>query len=245
MREQQASSSREAVQEKINTYWTIRSKTYDSSPGHGIGSDAEKAAWIGLLERLLPSGPSDVLDVGTGTGFLAFLAAELGHRVTGVDLSEGMLGYAQEKAKGVEGAPRFLIGDAVAPDFDAWSFDAVISRHVLWTLRDPEAAFKNWHRLLRPGGRVVIIDSLWFANDDDDKGASELQTEVAKAWAEAYSAETRASLPVMQMRSVEPVAELLRESGFSDVAVHSLEEVSVAEGRDQDQRYAIVATRAE
>jgi protein-L-isoaspartate O-methyltransferase len=43
------------------------------------------------LRPLLPPPPADILDVGTGTGFLALLLAELGHRVSGIDLSEGML----------------------------------------------------------------------------------------------------------------------------------------------------------
>lgn len=84
-----------------------------------------------------------MLDVGAGTGFLAFLAAELGHKVTGIDLAEGMLAVAREQATEVTNPPNFLIGDAIAPDFPPESFAVIMSRHVLWTLRDPASAFRN------------------------------------------------------------------------------------------------------
>lgn len=236
------------VQERINTYWTVRSKSYDESPGHGLRNDAERQAWAGALGALLPPPPNDVLDVGTGTGFLALLANDLGHRATGVDLSEGMLAFAKKKAAQRDPAPRFLIGDAVAPDFEPGSFDAVVSRHVLWTLRDPEAAFANWYRLLRPGGRVVIIDSLWFLDEEkDEEQASELQSEVARLWAECYGAETRAALPILQASSVEPVMALLRNAGFEGVTTQPLEGIAEAEARpetsEKDSRYVIAAVR--
>ena len=102
--------------------------------------------------------------MGAGTGFLALLLAELGHRVTGVDLAPGMLALARAKAARLPAGavrPVFAPGDAVDPPLPAGSVDAVISRHLLWTLTEPQRAFANWRRLLRPGGRVVAIDGLW------------------------------------------------------------------------------------
>jgi ubiquinone/menaquinone biosynthesis C-methylase UbiE len=64
---------------------------------------------------LLPHAPADVLDVGTGTGFLALLLAELGYRVVGIDLAPDMLEIAQSKCTN-EIAPRFELGDAAAPE---------------------------------------------------------------------------------------------------------------------------------
>jgi protein-L-isoaspartate O-methyltransferase len=55
-------------------------------------------AWVPAIERLLPPPPADVLDIGTGTGFVAFIASSLGHRVTGLDLSAAMLAEARMEA---------------------------------------------------------------------------------------------------------------------------------------------------
>jgi SAM-dependent methyltransferase len=155
---------RRRAQDAVVAFWDLRSATYDDSPGHAVHSEAEHRAWLAALGGLLPPPPADVLDAGTGTGFLALLLAELGHRVTGVDLAPGMLAAAREKAAGLPpgpARPRFETGDAVDPPLPPGSVDAVVCRHLLWTLTDPARAFVNWHRLLRPGGRVVAIDGLW------------------------------------------------------------------------------------
>src|SRR5262245_9423365 len=75
----------------VTAYWNFRSVSYDAQPGHGLHHEAERRAWLAALRELSPPAPADVLDAGTGTGFLAWLLAELGHRVTGVDLAEAML----------------------------------------------------------------------------------------------------------------------------------------------------------
>jgi SAM-dependent methyltransferase len=85
-----------AAQEHINAYWDVRSRSYDGDPGHGILDEEERRAWLAAL--------ADVLDAGTGTGFLAFLLADLGHRVTGIDLSEDMLSAALARAAAAGGA---------------------------------------------------------------------------------------------------------------------------------------------
>ncbi|MGH8932096.1 MAG: class I SAM-dependent methyltransferase [Egibacteraceae bacterium] len=57
-----------------------------------------KDAWADVCSGALPTPPADVLDVGTGTGQVALLLADLGHRVTGIDLAEGMLALARAKS---------------------------------------------------------------------------------------------------------------------------------------------------
>jgi SAM-dependent methyltransferase len=91
---------------------------------------------------------------------LSVLASELGHDVDGVDFSEQMLAIARSKAEGRAGV-RFVAGDAAAPPLREGDFDAVLCRHVLWALPDPEPALQTWARLLRPGGRLVLIEGRW------------------------------------------------------------------------------------
>ena len=142
----------------ITERWDRSSKTYDSRPGHGIQSEGEKEAWISLLNRTLGNEPLNVLDVGCGTGVLSLLLSEIGHNVTGIDLSEGMLGRAKEKAYKQNLRAEFRLGDAENLSFENESFDAVINRHLLWTLLNPKRAVSEWKRVLKPGGKLIIID---------------------------------------------------------------------------------------
>lgn len=100
-----------------------------------------------------------MLDLGCGTGGLSLLAAEQGHRVTGVDLSPAMVELARTKLAGRDAV--FLTGDAAAPPVGEQRFDAVLVRHVLWTLPDPGRALRHWRQLLRPGGRLVLVEGVW------------------------------------------------------------------------------------
>src|SRR5690606_2717550 len=84
-----------------------------------------------------------------GTGSLSLLAAEQGHRVTGVDRSPAMVGLAREKLAGRDAV--FLQGDAAAPPVGEQRFDVVLVRHVLWTLPEPGRVLRHWRGLLRRG----------------------------------------------------------------------------------------------
>ena len=145
----------------ITARWDRSSRYYDSCPGHGIQSEREKEEWKSLLNRTLGDEPLDVLDVGCGTGVLSLLLSETGHNVTGIDLSEGMLGRAKKKADDQNLRAEFRLGDAENLSFDAESFDVVINRHLLWTLLEPEKAVAEWKRVLKPGGKLIIIDGNW------------------------------------------------------------------------------------
>jgi ubiquinone/menaquinone biosynthesis C-methylase UbiE len=77
--------------DETRQFWDTDAETYDRSPSHHPTTALERASWTAVLARLLPPPPARVLDVGAGTGFLSLLAAQLGHRVTALDLSVEML----------------------------------------------------------------------------------------------------------------------------------------------------------
>lgn len=140
-------------------YWDITADTFDDEPDHGLRSPEVRAAWAARIRGWLPQAPSDVLDLGCGTGTLALLAAEQGHRVTAVDSSPRMAELAQAKLAGT--STRVLVGDAAEPPVGDGRFDVVLVRHVLWALPDPAKALRHWAGLLRRGGRMVLIEGRW------------------------------------------------------------------------------------
>jgi ubiquinone/menaquinone biosynthesis C-methylase UbiE len=98
-----------------------------------------------------------LLDVGTGTGLLARMAAARGANALGIDHSAGMLGQAQARADqdGVGTRTEFVAMDAEALEFQDQAFDVTVSLFVLRHLPNPLAAAREMYRTLKPGGRLV------------------------------------------------------------------------------------------
>jgi SAM-dependent methyltransferase/ADP-ribose pyrophosphatase YjhB (NUDIX family) len=142
-------------------FWDANADRFDDEPDHGLRDPQVRAAWAIRLRSWLPASPSDVLDLGCGTGSLSLLAAADGHRVTAVDSSARMAALAREKLAGT--SARVLVGDAARPPVAPGGFDVVLVRHVLWTLPDPGDALRHWAQLLRPGGRLVLVEGRWGA----------------------------------------------------------------------------------
>ena len=168
-----------------------------------------------------PGGPLDALDVGCGTGFLALELAARGHRVTGIDFAPAMLAGARDKAAAQGLAVRFEQGDAEQLPYPDGSFDLVISRHVLWTLPHPEAALDEWLRVLRPGGRLAVIDGAQY-ND----ATAPPQRENARNSPEYAAIGDR--LPFYGGRPREEIEALLRARGLANVASDPLEDLVAA-----------------
>ncbi len=150
------------VSGEIRAFWDEDAAGYDASPSHYPQRPQEQAAWAAALRRLLPEPPAAVLDIGAGTGFLSLLLAGQGYDVTAADLSPGMLGRLRNKAAERGLSIRAVEADALDPP--AGDFDAVVERHLLWTLPDPGAALAAWHKAA-PRARLVLIEGTWGTAD--------------------------------------------------------------------------------
>ena len=120
--------------------------------------------WKRRVVRLAcePPGP-DVLDVCCGTGDLAFALAQRGRRAVGLDFSGPMLAVAERRLRRhrsrTAGRPvRFLRGDALRLPFRDGSFDAVTVGYGLRNLADWQGGLQEMGRVLRPGGRLLVLD---------------------------------------------------------------------------------------
>lgn len=141
--------------------WDQEAATFDTEPDHGLRDPAVKAAWRQLLSQWLPPSPSYVLDLGCGTGSMSVLAAELGHTVVGVDCSPAMIELAQAKAVAHDLPITYQVMDAAKPVIPPASFEAILCRHLLWTLPEPSSVLERWKDLLQPSGRLLLIEGFW------------------------------------------------------------------------------------
>jgi predicted TPR repeat methyltransferase len=71
--------------------WDAAAATFDEEADHGLTNPSCRAAWSSLLRAAVPAPPGRLVDLGCGTGSVAELFVEQGHRVTGVDYSEAMV----------------------------------------------------------------------------------------------------------------------------------------------------------
>lgn len=116
-----------------------------------------------VLRALEPRTGERLLDVGSGPGLLAYdMAATVGSagRVCGVDLSESMLTLSRRRCSG-QPWTEFQRADATHLPYPDASFDAAVSTQVYEYVEDVDAALAELFRVLRPGGRAVILDTDW------------------------------------------------------------------------------------
>jgi len=223
-----SSAQIDPVKQQVAAHWDRRAAQFDEDFGHSIRTPAERAAWdriFGLV--LLSRGPLDAIDLGCGTGFLSLELAARGHRVTGVDFAPAMLARAERKAAERSLSVRFEQADAEQLPFAPASFDLAISRHVLWTLPHPEAAIDEWVRVLRPGGRLVVVDGAVLDGSDRVAGAQPGCQENARTSPEYQAVGDR--LPFLGGRPREQIEALLRARGLVDISSDSLADLIEAQ----------------
>jgi ubiquinone/menaquinone biosynthesis C-methylase UbiE len=148
----------EKVKTVIKKYWNWRSKSFLTDRSLSIAKQ-----WESILKELVSGAPGRLaMDIGTGRGHFAVYLARLGFSVTGIDLSENMISYARQNAAWHTLDIDFQTGDAEKLEFEDNTFDVVVSRNLLWTLPSPDKALKEWRRVLKPGGTLVVSDGFWM-----------------------------------------------------------------------------------
>lgn len=151
------------IEQRVKNYWTARSHDFGTVRKNELESDMGKR-WLEEIERHLPQGKLDILDVGTGTGFFAILLARLGHRVTGIDLTPAMIAESRALAGSMGLDIDFRQMNAQELSFEEERFDVVISRNLTWTLPEPQKAYSQWYRVLKKGGVLLNYDADYAEN---------------------------------------------------------------------------------
>lgn len=215
-----------AVKTATMKYWQESAVRYNKAHQ----SEREHISWKEFFATLLgPAAGLEVLDVGTGTGVVALALAAAGHKVTALDLTAEMLEKAKANAVRRDLSVDFKIGDAEKLPFESNTFDVVTNKWLLWTLPDPEKAISEWQRVLKPGGRLIIIDGNWW---DFRKSWAKrawyhflsmpliLITERRYAW-NSYGHLVQ-HLPMISKKRPEADVEMLERLGFTGVEIKTV-----------------------
>lgn len=145
-------SSNEAVQAQFSR----QAQKYEASPVHANGEDLK---WI--VEVAALTGTERVLDVGTGTGHTAMALSRSARTVIGADLTERMVESSTSLAeeRGLVNV-QFVVSDVVRMPFPSAYFDLVTCRLAAHHFADPDGAVAEVARVLKPGGRIILVDHI-------------------------------------------------------------------------------------
>ena len=217
--------------EQIEDYWTDRAEGYSQVNQEELAGD-NRTNWRRELERHFPENRTNetykILDIGTGPGFFSIILAEAGYQVTAVDYTEAMLEEAKKNAGAFAQKITYCQMDASHLAFADETFDAVVSRNLTWNLPDPAGAYREWMRVLRPGGVLVNFDANWYAYlfDEERQQAyrrDRINTRLAgvedhEAYAESDVMESISrGLPMGRLRRPQWDVDTLNALGFSAV----------------------------
>lgn len=144
--------------DEIGVYWTKRAEGYSEDISESIDSGRSKH-WLNIMKEQFDGDRKlRILDIGTGPGFFPVILGREGHDVTGIDYSPGMLEQASENCRKYGVDAKLLRMDAQHLDFEDEEFDVVVSRNVVWNLEDPLGAYREWLRVLKDGGKMMVFD---------------------------------------------------------------------------------------
>lgn len=157
----------EAVKERLANGYSRAALHYDALAGQ---------MYVAGIRRLLPRATvppmAAILDVGCGTGVNMLEAARWfapTRRLCGIDISPGMAAVARSKAAAFGIPAEITVGDAEQLPYPDNTFDLVLCNSVLHWFKDRGRALREMHRVLRPGGQLLLLGATapafqeWFA----------------------------------------------------------------------------------
>jgi demethylmenaquinone methyltransferase/2-methoxy-6-polyprenyl-1,4-benzoquinol methylase len=186
-------------------------------------SGGRDRAWKRRLVSMAAAAPGTrALDLATGTGDIAFLLAERGARVVGLDVTMRMIELARAKRR--QAAPRFLVGDMTTLPFASASFDVITTGYGLRNVPDLQQSIDEMYRVLDAGGEALALDfnrpanrvvrAVYLAYLDAVGGAL--------GWLLHRDPDTYRYIPasIRDYPGAAGVAALMRARGFREVAYH-------------------------
>lgn len=152
----------------IQKRWVLSAEGYTAQVKDELKN--EGSIWKRYIEGIVAPEPGiSILEPCCGPGFLSIALSGKGRDITGVDECAAMLEGAKANAEKNRSFAKFIQGDCHRLPYPDESFDLVVARNSLWTLYNPAEAYREWVRILRPGGRLLIFDSNWGAEFYDQE----------------------------------------------------------------------------
>ena len=135
--------------------------TYDKL-NHRLSWNIDRGWRRKAIQSMLPYRPQQILDIATGTGDFAIMAAQMlcPKQLVGVDISEGMMAIGREKVRnlGLQQVVSFERQDCTSLSFPDNSFDAVTAAFGIRNFQDLDRGLSQMCRVLRPGGHLAIVE---------------------------------------------------------------------------------------
>ncbi|MCD8309751.1 MAG: bifunctional demethylmenaquinone methyltransferase/2-methoxy-6-polyprenyl-1,4-benzoquinol methylase UbiE [Prevotellaceae bacterium] len=210
--------------EEVETMFNHIAPNYDRL-NHLLSWGIDKRWRKRAINLLRPSHPQQIMDVATGTGDFALLACQAlqPERLTGIDISEGMMQVAREKAAqaGLSERISFVREDCTALTFADESFDAVTVAFGIRNFEQLDKGLREMCRVLRKGGRLVILE-LSYPTRFPMKQLYGLYTRtvmplLGKSISHEGSAYTYLPRSIRAFPQGEVMSGILRKAGFSEV----------------------------
>lgn len=123
----------------------------------GLSRAYERKARI-IHSELVSMGAKKVLEIGAGSGLMTYFLVNMSeYEYVALDLSAEMLKVAESRIDSERVS--YVVGDGVTPDFEQGFFDAIIGVDIIHHIENPVSAFANWKELVRPGGKMVFLET--------------------------------------------------------------------------------------
>jgi ubiquinone/menaquinone biosynthesis C-methylase UbiE len=173
-----------------------------------------------LAQRVAEQVPraSSVLEVAPGPGYFAIELGKLGgYQITGLDISETFVKIARENAANAKVNVEFRRGNASGMPFKSGSFDFLLCRAAFKNFGEPVQALREMHRVLRPGGRALIIDLRRDAPQEsinravDEMGLSAINSTLTKL--------TFRFMLLNRAYTKDEIEQLLSHTGFEQIEI--------------------------